>query len=121
MEKKMQNFEDKGAELEKEVEKSTPIKEWLVEYVGNRFQNMHDEHRKEAKESGTEPQGWDGSVTVEMIVEAMAQEFPEFLMAIAEENWIRGYHQALTDVEEGEKLYKKEMESLENNGNDNEE
>ena len=29
----------------------------------------------------------------------MAQEFPEFLMAIAEENWIRGYHQAPTDVD----------------------
>ena len=121
MEKEMQNFKEKSPELEKEVEKSTPIKEWLVEYVGNKFQHMHDAHIKETKEAGEEPQEWDGSVTVEMIVEAMAQEFPEFLMAIAEENWIRGYHQALTDVEEGEKLYKKEMESLENNGNDNEE
>jgi hypothetical protein len=34
----------------------------------------------------------------------MAEEFPEFLMALAEENWIRGYHQALNDVEEGERL-----------------
>ena len=31
----------------------------------------------------------------------MAQEFPEFLMAIAEENWVRGYHQALEDVNTG--------------------
>ncbi len=43
-------------------------------------------------------------VTVEMIVETMAKEFPEFLMAIAEENWIRGYHQALDDVEVGQKM-----------------
>jgi len=28
-------------------------------------------------------------------------------MVVAEENWIRGYHQALEDVEEGEKLYNK--------------
>ena len=40
----------------------------------------------------------------------MAQEFPEFLMAIAEENWIRGYHQALTDVEMGENLAEEQKE-----------
>jgi len=43
-------------------------------------------------------------VTVGMIVETMAKEFPEFLMAVAEENWIRGYHQALEDVNEGERI-----------------
>ena len=31
-------------------------------------------------------------------------------MALAEENWIRGYHQALTDVEVGEKLAKEQSE-----------
>jgi hypothetical protein len=31
----------------------------------------------------------------------MAEEFPEFLMVVAEENWIRGYHQALEDVDSG--------------------
>jgi len=36
-----------------------------------------------------------------MIVETMADEFPEFLMVIAEENWIRGYHQALEDINLG--------------------
>jgi uncharacterized iron-regulated protein len=45
-----------------------------------------------------------------MIVETMAKEFPEFVLALAEENWIRGYQQALDDVTEGEKLYKEEME-----------
>jgi hypothetical protein len=48
-----------------------------------------------------------------MIVEVVSQEFPEFLMAVAEENWIRGYHQALEDVETGEKLYKEEVEKQE--------
>ena len=33
-----------------------------------------------------------------MIIEVMAKEFPEFLLPIAEENFIRGYRQAMTDV-----------------------
>ena len=47
---------------------------------------------------------WDGSVTVEMIVESMSLEFPEFVMALAEENFIRGYEQAIQDTLEGYKL-----------------
>ena len=39
-----------------------------------------------------------------MIVETMATEFPDFLLVVAEENWIRGYHQALTDVEVGRQI-----------------
>ena len=50
----------------------------------------------------------DDNVTVEMIVETMAKEFPEFLLAIAEENWVRGYQQALEDVEMGKTLVKEE-------------
>jgi len=33
-----------------------------------------------------------------MAVEVFAAEFPEFLLAVAEENFLRGYEQALTDV-----------------------
>ena len=55
-------------------------------------------------------------VTVEMIAETLAEEFPEFLLAVAEENWVRGYQQALTDVSVGEKLAKQEEEI---NFNDN--
>ena len=73
------------------VEADTPMKEWLVNYVG------------EQHEPG------DDQVTVEMIVETMAKEFPEFVLALAEENWIRGYQQALDDITEGEKLYKQEL------------
>lgn len=65
------------------VDTNTELKNWLVNYVG-------EKHNPET-----------GEVTVGMIVETMAEEFPEFLMPIAEENWIRGYHQALDDVEAG--------------------
>jgi|TARA_R110000868_G_scaffold14968_3_gene68952 hypothetical protein len=68
------------------VEKT--IKEVLVTYVGEK----------------TNPEN--GDVTVEHIVEVISEEFPEFLLLIAEENWIRGYEQALNDVEEGERLVK---------------
>jgi len=38
-----------------------------------------------------------------MAVQVFAAEFPEFLMAIAEENFLRGYEQALIDVESTKK------------------
>ena len=41
----------------------------------------------------------DDNVTVEMIVDVLAEEFPEFVLALAEENFIRGYKQAIFDVE----------------------
>ena len=37
-------------------------------------------------------------ITVDMAVEVFAAEFPEFLLAVAEENFLRGYEQALVDV-----------------------
>ena len=61
------------------------LKEYLVDYVGNTVNNDSDE------------------VTVDMIVEVMAKEFPEFILAIAEENFYRGYTQAISDVELEEK------------------
>ena len=82
------NIEDTNPTLAETVDKATPMKEWLVEYVGTQHNPDNED------------------VTVEMILETMATEFPEFLMAIAEENWIRGYHQALSDVTEGERAYK---------------
>jgi len=80
-------------EFEKEtVIKDNPMKAWLVDYVGQK----------------NNPEN--GEVTVEMIVEAMAEEFPDFLMLVAQENWLRGYQQALYDVDYGE-LSKNEQES----------
>ena len=34
----------------------------------------------------------------------MAREFPEFILSLAEENFVRGYYQAMMDVEEQNKL-----------------
>ena len=33
-----------------------------------------------------------------MIIGTVAKEFPEFLLVVAEENFLRGYEQALDDV-----------------------
>jgi hypothetical protein len=77
-----------------QVVNDNPMKEWLVDYVG---QKMKPEN---------------GEVTVELIVEAMANEFPDFLITVAKENWLRGYQQALYDVDYGE-LSKNEEQSTE--------
>ena len=68
--------------LTEEVVPDSPLKEYLINYVGEKFNPD------------------DGSVTVEMIVETMAAEFPDFLMAIAEENFLRGYSTGLEDAYE---------------------
>ena len=84
--------------LEEVIEPDNDLKNMLVEYVG------------EKNDPG------DQLVTVEMLVETLADEFPELVLALAEENWTRGYHQALTDVEVGERLYKEELEKQSNEG-----
>ena len=87
--------ENENPDLLQPVEPDTEVKNWLVEYVGEKLNPPNDE------------------VTVEMIIQIMAEEFPEFLMPIAEENFIRGYSQALNDVEEGERLMNKHFGSRE--------
>ena len=90
--------------LQENVQADTELKDMLVNYVGNKLKPQDD------------------NVTVEMIVETIASEFPEFLLVVAEENWIRGYHQALTDVEEGRKMFEEEQklkeDETENNKSD---
>ena len=68
------------------AETDSELKNLIIDYVGNT-------HNPD-----------DNTVTMEMLVETMAKEFPEFMLAIAEENWIRGYHQGLSDVDAGKKL-----------------
>ena len=58
----------------------TGLKELVVSYIGERLAGPED-------------------ITVDMAVQVFAAEFPEFLLAVAEENFLRGYEQALTDVE----------------------
>jgi len=60
------------------VQPESKLKEYLVEYVGTKFDNEQ--------------------VTVNMIAEALAEEFPEFIMAFAEENFLRGYQLGLDDA-----------------------
>ena len=85
---------DENPDLLEKVDGDTPLKKWLVNYVGEKTQPENDE------------------VNVEMIIKTMADEFPEFLLAIAEENFIRGYQQGLSDVEEGEKLFREHNEKV---------
>lgn len=78
------NIEFMNKDAEKEnghtVDATNPLKEMLVNYVGNKVNPENDE------------------VTVDMIIETLAEDFPEFLLVVAEENWVRGYQQALNDV-----------------------
>tara|TARA_R110002020_G_scaffold46255_1_gene131671 strand:- start:23772 stop:24077 length:306 start_codon:yes stop_codon:yes gene_type:complete len=60
------------------VDKDTELKNMLVEYVGTKFEKEE--------------------VTVNMIAETMAHEFPEFVYAFAEENFLRGYQLGLDDA-----------------------
>ena len=92
--------------LTEQVAKDTPLKEWLVNYTGQKFEA---ERARYNAETGNQFE-WDGNVTVEMIVETMVSDFPEFLMAVAEENFIRGYRQALADTEAGMEMVDAEQQ-----------
>lgn len=61
------------------VQPDSELKNYLVEYVGKKFDNEE--------------------VTVNMIAEALATDFPEFTFAFAEENFLRGYQLGLDDAE----------------------
>lgn len=68
-------------ELTEVVQVDNALKDFIVEYTG-------EELNPENKE-----------VTVEMVIEILASHFPEVVFALAEENFIRGYQQAMTDLE----------------------
>jgi len=70
-------------ELEKTVEADTGLKQLVVNYIGDHL-------------------AADEEITVDMAVQVFAAEFPDFLFAVAEENFLRGYQQALDDVESAE-------------------
>ena len=82
---------------EQKLTADTELKEWLVNYVGN---------KKSLK---------DDDVTVEMIVETVAEEFPEFLFLVAQENFLRGYEQGLDDV----RNYKQGLNNVDKKENNN--
>ena len=59
---------------------SQNLKEIILEYVGNHY-DLEDD-----------------AVTVEMVAEILANEFPEFIGLLAQENYINGYRKALEDT-----------------------
>jgi len=71
--------------LDKEVKSESKLKDLVIDYVGNTLSPDSDK------------------ITVEQTIEVFAREFPEFLLVIAEENWVNGYTQALRDVEFNQK------------------
>ena len=75
------NMEVENPNLVLPVNATTPLKDMVVNYIGERI----------------EPE--DGNVTMQMAIEVFATEFPEFLLVVAEENFLRGYQQALDDIE----------------------
>ena len=60
--------------------KDSPLKDMIVSYVGDKLEPENNE------------------VTVNMVVDIMAEEFPELTLMLAEENWVRGYEQGLQDL-----------------------
>jgi|14_taG_2_1085336.scaffolds.fasta_scaffold63034_2 hypothetical protein len=60
--------------------KSSALKDYIVDYVGGKLKPQH------------------GDVTVSMVINVLADEFPELALSLAEENWIRGYEQGLEDL-----------------------
>ncbi len=77
------NEELKNGILSEVVVADGDLKETLVEYVGTKLSPVNDE------------------VTIEMVIDVLASEFPELVLAIAEENFLRGYSTGLTDSEHG--------------------
>jgi len=73
-------MKNENPDLQNPIGTETGLKQLVVDYIGTRLMAEED-------------------ITVDMAVEVFAAEFPEFLMAVAEENFLRGYEQALTDVE----------------------
>lgn len=90
-----ETVEDANPVLDQVVESENELKTMLVNYVGEK----------------KTPEG--DNVTVEMIVDQLAEEFPEFVLAVAEENFVRGYQQALDDVEVGRKAWEEEQQQNE--------
>tara|TARA_R110000824_G_scaffold217718_3_gene404185 strand:- start:404 stop:703 length:300 start_codon:yes stop_codon:yes gene_type:complete len=63
------------------VTPNSELKSYLVEYVGKKLGPENEE------------------VTVNMIAEVLATDFPEFVFAFAEENFLRGYQLGLDDAQ----------------------
>jgi hypothetical protein len=70
---------NENEDLQKVVTIEGELKETIVNYVGEKVN----------------PE--DGEVTLEMVIGCLAEEFPEILLVVAEENFLRGYEVGLYD------------------------
>ena len=61
------------------TDKQSPLKDMIVQYVGEKISPEN------------------GEVSVEMVISTLADEFPELVFSLAEEKWVRGYEQGLED------------------------
>ena len=68
------------------VKNDTKLKELIVNYVGEQLHPITPE------------------VTVEDVVNIFADEFPEFLLVVAQENFLRGYTIGIDDANLNKKL-----------------
>ena len=66
--------------LQKVVSIDGELKTLIVNYVGEKLNPKNEE------------------VTLEMVISSIAEEFPEVLLAVAEENFLRGYEVGLNDA-----------------------
>ena len=71
--------------MTKEVQTNSELKDLIVNYVGTKRNPENDE------------------VTLQLVLDTFSDEFPEFVLPLAEETFIRGYNQALFDIDQGNK------------------
>lgn len=75
------HIEEASTNSIKSISEDNNLKLMVIDYVGHKMKPESDE------------------VTLEDIFEVFSAEFPELLLALAEENFIRGYSQAMADVD----------------------
>jgi hypothetical protein len=76
---------------EKVVQGDNQLKELFIQYVGEKLKPDNSE------------------VNVEMCVQVLAEEFPDFILLVAQENFLRGYRQCLLDMERTENEQKSQQ------------
>ena len=75
-------LEESEAAMTKVIEPTNPLQELFINYVGNKLKPEDDE------------------VTVDMCIQVLAEEFPDFLAPVAEQNFFIGYNQAIRDTQQ---------------------
>ena len=78
------------------VDSDNELKDFIVQHVGAKLNPEKEE------------------VTLDMVVNVLAEDFPELILCVAEENWVRGYHQALIDVDTGKKIENEKLHKEQN-------